>query len=83
MSGWVHFAAFFVYGLYVYWLGRMRGRADQLAPLPRTSVDNLRTRIAARLANYVLRLASPQYRAFVKNSIRLGIKSATDEETRA
>lgn len=43
-----------------------------LAPPPATSIDDRRTRIAVRLANRVLRLASRRYRLLLRGLIAAG-----------
>lgn len=43
----------------------------------------LRDRIASKLANFILRFATPRYQALVKGSIRYGLKAAQLDEQAA
>lgn len=59
-------------------LGWAIWRSHKHDPLPNVSaVDTWRCRLGVRLANLALSIAPVEYRAFVKNAIRLGLTNAT------
>lgn len=43
-------------------------------------IDSLRNRIAHRLANLVLRIATPHYRDFIGGAIRYGMNAAARDD---
>lgn len=55
-------------------------RAMSQNPLPQASnLNTFRNRLAGRLANAVLRVADPHYRAFIRGSIEYGLRAAAKD----